>query len=158
MSFKLITRSGNEAQFASMVRRCNMAGVRIYVDIVINHMAATHETNIGTGGSIAYPEERRFPAVPFNETHFNSPICTIEDWDDPVQMRNCELIGLRDLNLTHPFVREKTIEFLNHLIDLGVAGFRVDAGSFLYSNLIFLVVVKYQLCSKIFHFLLKFRS
>lgn len=127
VSYKLITRSGNEQDFADMVHRCNVVGVRIYVDIIINHMAANHEISVGTGGSIAYPEERRFPAIPFNDTHFNSPVCAIENWDDPIQMRNCELVGLRDLNQTNPFVREKTIDFLNRLIDMGVAGFRVDA-------------------------------
>lgn len=112
-----------------MVRRCNVVGVRIYVDVVINHMCATHEIDVhmGTGGTVAYPKDRHFPAIPFNDTHFNSPVCSINDFDDPVEMRNCELIGLRDLNQTHPYVREKTIAFLNHLIDLGVAGFRIDA-------------------------------
>jgi alpha-amylase len=28
MSYKLVTRSGNEQQFTNMVRRCNTAGVR----------------------------------------------------------------------------------------------------------------------------------
>jgi len=42
VSYKLVTRSGNEEQFANMVDKCNKAGVRIYVDIVLNHM---------TGGS-----------------------------------------------------------------------------------------------------------
>jgi alpha-amylase len=38
VSYKLITRSGNEMQFKDMVKRCNKVGVRVYVDIVINHM------------------------------------------------------------------------------------------------------------------------
>jgi len=43
VSYKIQSRSGNEAQFRDMVARCNKAGVRIYVDIVLNHM---------TGGSV----------------------------------------------------------------------------------------------------------
>lgn len=38
VSYKIMTRSGNVQQFADMVHRCNKAGVRIYVDIVLNHM------------------------------------------------------------------------------------------------------------------------
>ena len=38
VSYKLITRSGDENQFRDMVDRCNKAGVRIYVDIILNHM------------------------------------------------------------------------------------------------------------------------
>lgn len=36
MSYKLITRSGNEASFADMTRRCNAVGIRIYPDIVVS--------------------------------------------------------------------------------------------------------------------------
>lgn len=58
--------------------------------------------------------------------HFN-PSCQITDWSNPIQVRNCELLGLPDLNQGHEWVRTKIADFLNHLIDLGVAGFRVDA-------------------------------
>lgn len=50
ISYKLETRSGNEAAFADMTRRCNAVGVRIFVDILLNHMSATNGT--GTGISI----------------------------------------------------------------------------------------------------------
>lgn len=40
ISYVLKTRSGNEDQFKSMVARCNKAGVRVYPDIIINHMTA----------------------------------------------------------------------------------------------------------------------
>lgn len=49
-SYKLDTRSGNEAAFADMTRRCNAAGVRIYVDILLNHMSATD--GVGTGENL----------------------------------------------------------------------------------------------------------
>ncbi|OTF78639.1 Group 4 mite allergen-like protein (alpha amylase), partial [Euroglyphus maynei] len=38
VSYDLRTRSGDEQQFRRMVKRCHKAGVRIYVDIVLNHM------------------------------------------------------------------------------------------------------------------------
>ena len=37
-SYHLETRSGTEAEFETMVARCNAVNVRIYVDLVINHM------------------------------------------------------------------------------------------------------------------------
>ena len=43
------------------------------------------------------------------------------------QVRNCKLVNLADLALDHDYVRGKIANYLNHLIDLGVAGFRVDA-------------------------------
>ncbi|XP_055383832.1 alpha-amylase 1-like [Condylostylus longicornis] len=129
ISYKLITRSGNREELQDMIRRCNAVGVRIYVDAVINHMAAYDQNRIkifGTANSDAIPGEKLFPAVPYTPDDFN-PVCGIYNYQDPKQVRDCELVGLRDLNQTKPHVREKIIEFLNDLIDLGVAGFRIDA-------------------------------
>lgn len=58
-----------------MCRACNAAGVRIYVDLLLNHMAA--RTGAGTGGSLT-PDPREFPAVPYTDADFN-PSCNI-DW------------------------------------------------------------------------------
>lgn len=41
-----------------------------------------------------------------------------------VQVRDCKLVGLKDLNQTMPYVRQKMVEYLNQLVSLGVAGFR----------------------------------
>ncbi|XP_055383847.1 alpha-amylase 4N-like [Condylostylus longicornis] len=129
ISYKLITRSGNREELQDMIRRCNAVGVRIYVDAVINHMAAYDPTKIkvfGTANSESNPGDRYFPAVPYTPDDFH-PICSIQNYQDPVQVRNCELAGLRDLNHTKENVRNKIVEFFNELIDLGVAGFRIDA-------------------------------
>ena len=40
VSYELTSRSGDDGQFRDMVTRCNNVGVHIYVDAVINHMAA----------------------------------------------------------------------------------------------------------------------
>lgn len=40
------------------------------------------------------------------------------------QVRNCELVGLKDLNQADEHVRKMIVDFMNDLIDLGVAGFR----------------------------------
>lgn len=122
MSYKLITRSGTEASFADMTRRCNAVGVRIYPDIVVNHMSSM--TGYGTGGSYGDPVTGDFPGVPYTEADFNER-CTM-DWNDPPTIRNCEIYGLRDLKQSQENVRTRIADYMNHLIDLGVAGFRVD--------------------------------
>jgi alpha-amylase len=126
MSYKLITRSGNEAEFLEMTTRCNAVGVRIYVDVLPNHMAADHAVTIGTGGSTANTYIRDFPAVPYSDQDFNRK-CDIYDWNHPIEVRNCMLVGLHDLDQSKEWVREKIVGFFDHLVDLGVAGFRVDA-------------------------------
>ncbi|CAG9836395.1 unnamed protein product [Diabrotica balteata] len=124
VSYKLTTRSGDESAFANMVRRCNNAGVRIYVDAVINHMSGT--TGSGTGGNSSDVGSLSYPAVPFGPNHFHSP-CEINNYQESNNIRNCSLSGLPDLDQSHEYVRKKIVEYLNHLVDLGVAGFRVDA-------------------------------
>lgn len=125
VSYKLTTRSGSEREFKNMIKRCNDVGVRIYADVVINHMSAS-TNGTGTGGSQADVDSLSFPAVPFRPGDFN-PRCDITDYNSKNQVRDCWLVGLPDLNLGKSWVREKIVDYLNHLIQLGVAGFRVDA-------------------------------
>lgn len=129
VSYNLVTRSGNEAAFSDMTRRCNAVGVRIYVDAVINHMSGMSGT--GTGGSSADNGNKQWPGVPFGPNDFN-PRCDINNYNDVYQVRNCWLVGLADLNQGSSWVRDKIVDFMNHLISLGVAGFRVDAMKVIY--------------------------
>ncbi|KAG8035239.1 hypothetical protein G9C98_001729 [Cotesia typhae] len=130
ISYQWTTRSGNETQFRDMVTRCNKAGVKIYVDVIINHMSANPEnltekkTASGTGNSTADLGARNYSAVPYNNSDFHAP-CSIDNWNDPFQVRNCELVGLHDLDQKEEYVRGKIVEFLNKIIDVGVAGIRL---------------------------------
>lgn len=81
----------------------------------------------GTGGSNPIPHARIYPDVPYGPEHFHQPWCGISDYNNPVEVRNCDLVGLHDLNQSLAYVQDKQIEALNHLVDLGVAGFRLDA-------------------------------
>ena len=76
-----------------------------------------------------------FPSVPYNESDFNcchcskclTASCTIEDYRNINQVKNCRLVRLLDLNLGKASVREKVVSYLNGLLAIGVTGFRVDA-------------------------------
>ncbi|NXA49128.1 AMYP amylase, partial [Nothocercus julius] len=134
ISYKLCSRSGNETEFRDMVTRCNNVGVRIYVDAVMNHMCGA---NAGAGthatcGSYFNAETEDFPAVSYSNLDFNDRKCksrsgNIENYQDIYQVRNCRLVSLLDLALERDYVRSKIAEYMNHLIDIGVAGFRIDA-------------------------------
>ncbi|XP_065368137.1 alpha-amylase 4N-like [Calliphora vicina] len=127
LSYILVSKSGNEADLADMISRCNAAGVRIYVDIVVNHMTGYKDgETIGTAGSVANYGERSYPAVPYGPGDFHAT-CDIHDYQDAVQVRNCQLNSLVDLDQSVPHVREMIVGYMNKLVDLGVAGFRVDA-------------------------------
>ena len=116
--------------FRDMVNRCNAVGVRVYVDAIINHMGATAGT--GTAGSGFNAGGRDFPAVPYSRGDFNDLKCRtrsgdIENYNDMYQVRDCRLVGLPDLALGSEYVRNKVAEYLNNLVEIGVAGFRLDA-------------------------------
>ncbi|XP_076063077.1 alpha-amylase-like isoform X2 [Oratosquilla oratoria] len=133
VSYKLISRSGDEDDFVDMVHRCNAVGVRIVVDAVINHMAALGRMGGGSGGSGFDADSRDFPAVPYNAEDFTPRrLCpsgdgNIHDYQNTQEVRNCYLLGLTDLYGASGHVRKTVAAYLNQLIDIGVMGFRVDA-------------------------------
>ncbi|XP_076315335.1 alpha-amylase 1-like isoform X2 [Tachypleus tridentatus] len=130
VSYQIVTRSGEDDQFADMVHRCNIAGVRIYVDVVLNHMSSYMDEQISSGGSSFDPKVPWYESVPYGPRHFNSRRkCgtrsgNIENFQD---LRNCRLLTLNDLDQSEEYVRAKMVGYMNHLIELGVAGFRIDA-------------------------------
>lgn len=123
ISYAWTTRSGNREQFMDMVTRCNRAGVRIYVDTVVNHMTGNWQNAVGTGGSTANTFDFQYFAVPYMRDSFHSP-CAVNNYNDPANVRNCELVGLHDLDQSHEHVRTEIVNFMNSAIDAGVAGFR----------------------------------
>ncbi|KAG9343614.1 hypothetical protein JZ751_013784, partial [Albula glossodonta] len=134
ISYNLCSRSGSEDELRDMITRCNNVGVNIYVDAVINHMcgASGGEGKHSSCGSYFNSHKRDFPAVPYSSWDFNDNKCRtgsgdIENYNDIYQVRDCRLVSLLDLALEKDYVRGKVAEYMNKLIDLGVAGFRVDA-------------------------------
>ncbi|CAG0886066.1 unnamed protein product [Cyprideis torosa] len=139
VSYKLETRSGTEEEFADMVRRCNAVNVRVYPDLVINHMTATYPVGTpGTGGSSFDSEALEYPGVPFTAEDFHgSNDCptdsgNVESHDDPVEVRNCRLFGLLDLNQGKSHVRERILEYINRLIGYGIAGFLAGPAKYIW--------------------------
>ena len=111
VSYAIEGRSGNREQFRSMVQRCANVGVDIYVDAVINHMAAW---------------DRNFPEVPYSRQDFHN--CTDDiDYGNRWQVQNCDLVGLNDLATESDYVRGKIADYMNDMTSLGVKGFRIDA-------------------------------
>lgn len=120
------SRSGTAAEFRDMVQRCATAGVAIYVDAVINHMTA--QTG-GTGSHGTHFTKYAYPGL-YDATDFHTPTCAIADADyqsAPDRVRRCELLSLADLDTGKDVVRARIADYLAALVELGVAGFRVDA-------------------------------
>jgi len=127
VSHRLHSRSGSEPEFAEMVRRCRRVGVDVYADVILNHMSAENE-GVGFAGSRF--QQYEYPGL-FSRGDFHN--CgrngnnDIKDFQDLFELQYCELLNLPDLATGAPPVQEKLASLLRRLLDLGVAGFRVDA-------------------------------
>ena len=129
VDYNLTSRMGDETQFRSMVATCRAAGVKVYVDAVINHM--TGQGDVSYGG-VSYTHFS-YPGV-YTSANFHhlGAECTssnggIDDFNNLQQVRNCELVGLADLKTESSTVRQTLAAYLNKLLGYGVSGFRVDA-------------------------------
>jgi len=131
VDYSLTSRMGDEQQFKDMVSTCRAAGVKVYVDAVINHM--TGQGSVSYGG-VSYTHFSYPGLYTSADFHHNGPggACPsasggIEDFNNQAQVFNCELLGLADLDTGDPSVRDRIAAYLNTLISYGVSGFRVDA-------------------------------
>lgn len=127
ISYRLGSRSGSEGDFREMVRRCKQAGVSVYADVVLNHMAGVEEGRGFLGSRFRhYDYPGIFGFQDFHHCGRNKGDDLVNDWD-LYEVQNCELVNLADLNSSSERVQREQAQYLNHLLTLGVQGFRVDA-------------------------------
>lgn len=119
----VITHNGIRAQ-----------GVKIYVDMVLNHMSGTGSIGAGPGSAGTVYSKYGYPNLfddgsgdSYTQGDFEPCYRTINNWNNKWEVQNCELLALADLDTADPEVRRKIAKYMNSVIDLGVAGFRVDA-------------------------------
>ena len=92
----------------------------------------------GTGGSSFSGGGQSYSGVPYSSLDFNQPICNIQDYGNPTEVRNCYLVGLNDLagaksyvqvinfpfsnldNLYHLFSRKKLLDTSKIVLILGL--------------------------------------
>lgn len=103
---------GNEADLRRLIQAAHARGLKVLVDVVLNHMAGGPHAK-----TLNYPR--------FGPEHFRprAPI----DYNDLVSIREGWLVGLPDLDTRHPHVRAEARRYLELLIDCGADGFRFDA-------------------------------
>ncbi len=106
---KIDPRFGTEAELRELSDALHTRGMRLVLDVVFNHVAMD-STLI---------EEK---------PHWFHPVCDIEDWEDPVQLTDCRVHGLPDLD-------QANAELYQHLLATSLYwieavrpdGFRIDA-------------------------------
>lgn len=108
---------GTEAEFRSMCQVAEQHGVKIIVDVVLNHVA-----NNDTPSAWANELD---PALKRSEFyHWQGGI---NNYQNRFELTQKDLLGLPDWNTQRSDVQQLHIEFLNLCIDAGADGFRFDA-------------------------------
>lgn len=143
LSYYIGSRSGSESDFWTMSRICNDAGVRLYADVNLNHMASlspAYYGSVSTNGEVRSSLNRtvnitdyHYPGVPFTKSDFHK-FCIINNSVHAHEVRNCQKSGHPDLDHAQHGVKEKMILMLNHFLKMGVAGFRIDAAKHVWPN------------------------
>lgn len=123
VSYRLESRSGDRTQLIRMIRRCHAAGVKIYADAVINHMAGVAQ---GQGSAGSRFTKYEYPGL-YTSQDFNDCRRNIQNYQDRYDVTSCELVGLSDLRTDSPRVRQRLVQYLQSLVNLGIDGFRIDA-------------------------------
>ncbi len=119
---KLTSPLGSEAAFRAMVNRCSDAGVSVYTDALLNHMALGSGT--GTAGSKFDSATYLFPGLKAADFHRQGQLT---DYSSREQIQQHDLGGLPDLDTGSVRVQELLANHLKQLREWGVAGFRIDA-------------------------------
>ena len=128
VSYLIESRLGTRDEFATMVATCAEHEVDVVADAVINHMTGLGTPGFGWAGSDY--EHYSYPGL-WGPDDFHqcteSPTGDIIDYRDEAEVQTCELVNLADLRTGEPHVQERLRAYLDDLLSLGVAGFRIDA-------------------------------
>ena len=156
VSYKLESRMGDKHQLNYMINKCRENKIRIYSELVINHMTSigedSYENHVsndcnkwgpkeGSAGSPfwtikglnknnPYTKSKpviEFPAVPYFMSDFHCYSYVVYDSSDKEKMNYGYLYDLVDLNTQKEYVRQRIADFLTELISIGISGFTFNS-------------------------------
>lgn len=108
--FRLDPRLGDDGDFDELMWKAKERGIRVVLDGVFNHVARDHEVVQRALAPGASPEERAWLK-----------------WSGEYPMAFEGSMDLVELNLANPVVQEYVARVMNHWLDKGVDGWRLDA-------------------------------
>jgi trehalose synthase len=131
-------RLGNHGDFVEMMRMAKDRGIRVIVDLVVNHTSDQHPWFVEARASRDsarrdfyvwrdHPPRKKvvnvFPDV-------EDGVWTLDEKSGQYYLHNFYRFQ-PDLNVTNPKVRDEVAKIMGFWLELGVSGFRVDAVPFL---------------------------
>ena len=143
VSYHLSHFYGTEDDFKSMINLCHSFNIKVYADLVMNHMAEytpKEETHVGTNGHsftpfhyeslnpdgdcyekgdfYQYAEEENLPQVGGDD---------YKKLERTWHLEHHQLLNLPKLTLKNTHVTQSLRKYAQSLLNLGIDGFRVDA-------------------------------
>jgi alpha-amylase len=146
ITYQLSSFYGTQEEFIKMVDFCHGYNIKVYADLILNHMADFVESepeHVGTNGhkfeKYSYgplnDENDRYEYDDFyhfsskdNKQISNEDYCKLENiW----HLEHYDLLHLPKLNMNNPHVISILRKYIKHLLSLGIDGFRIDAAKHL---------------------------
>ncbi|MGH2679777.1 MAG: alpha-amylase family protein [Actinomycetota bacterium] len=132
-------RFGNLGDFVAMIRTAKDRGMRVIIDLVVNHTSDRHPWFRAARSSHDSPFRDYYvwadepPAQPKNDVVFPDAEESIWAWDEKAGQYYLHHFYSHqpDLNIANPKVRKEIAKLAGFWLELGVDGFRVDAVPFL---------------------------
>ncbi|WP_235925530.1 alpha-amylase family protein [Pontibacter burrus] len=132
-------RLGDLGDFAIFIKEANERGMKVIVDLVINHTSDQHpwfqeaRRNPNSKYRNYYTWVKEEPEEDIGKPAFADKQDGIWNWDEEAQMFYLHRFYEHqpDLNIANPDVREEIHRIMRFWLMLGVAGFRVDAAHIL---------------------------
>ena len=131
-------RLGDHGEFVEMIRTANDRGMRVIVDLVVNHTSDRHPWFVSAKRSVNSPYRDYYiwldDAPPKGQKNAVFPgeadgIWT-KDEASGQWYQHSFYEHQPDLNIANPAVRDELARVIGYWLQLGVAGFRVDAVPF----------------------------
>ncbi|MFD2831289.1 alpha,alpha-phosphotrehalase [Corticicoccus populi] len=131
--YKINERFGNIDDFKTLIQEAHQRGIKVMLDIVINHTSTSHEWFVEAQKSKDNPyrdyyiwRDGDYDSPPTNwESKFGGNAWQYDDDSNQYYLRLFD-VTQADLNWENDAVRRELYEMINYWIDFGVDGFRFD--------------------------------
>lgn len=100
---------GNTGELQDLINRAHSEGLHVYADMIMNH-TCTHD-------------DYRYNRFSWDDFHHYG---SINDWNNPFERENHDLVGLNDLAQESEYVRGELWNYLRKTNDMGFDGYRWD--------------------------------
>ena len=162
VSYRLTSRGGTKKELKNMINTCRQKGVRVYADVVMNHMTKDgndmyldHRNNAdfcfhwgpkqGSDDSPWWTTGWQYQNNPYTgkkpSLEFPAVPYTASDFhckknldflSDPFILSHGWLDGLTDLNTEKEYVRQRIADFIVTLLSIGISGIRIDFAKYIH--------------------------